>query len=89
MVCHRPSEVLCSALQSKGRKDLADALPKEIGFGIGLELREKSNVLTLKNSNKVKPGMVFNVAIGEAFTGVSQKRCLLCRDVGSSCWPSS
>jgi nucleosome binding factor SPN SPT16 subunit len=53
-------------VQSKGRKDLADALPKEIGFGIGLELREKSNVLTLKNFHKVKPGMVFNVAIGEA-----------------------
>jgi hypothetical protein len=42
------------------------ALPKEMGFGIGLELREKSNVLTLKNFNKVKAGMVFNVSVGRS-----------------------
>lgn len=50
-------------IQSRNPR-LSERLTKNLGFGIGLEFRESSNVLTHKNQNVVKEGMVFNVAIG-------------------------
>jgi len=39
-------------------------LPKNIGFGMGLEFREAINLLKAGNERKVAAGMVFNVAVG-------------------------
>ncbi|TMW55175.1 hypothetical protein Poli38472_013937 [Pythium oligandrum] len=39
-------------------------LTKNLGFGIGLEFRESSNLLTAKNTTVIKEGMAFNVAFG-------------------------
>ncbi|KAI9912477.1 hypothetical protein PsorP6_006497 [Peronosclerospora sorghi] len=39
-------------------------LTKNLGFGIGLEFREASHVLTTKNQTVIQPGMAFNVAFG-------------------------
>ena len=42
-----------------------DKLPKTLGFGMGLEFRESSLLLSSKSQSKAKPGMVFNVSIGK------------------------
>ena len=46
-----------------------ERLPKSIGWGMGLEFRESQLQLTAKNADTVRPGMVFNVALG------AQQRC--------------
>ena len=51
-------------LQEAGQGHLIEQLPKNIGFGMGLEFREAINLLNGKNDRKVAAGMVFNVAVG-------------------------
>jgi nucleosome binding factor SPN SPT16 subunit len=46
--------------------ELAERMPKNVGFGMGLEFRESGNVLNAKNTQKVKAGNIFNVCIGIA-----------------------
>ena len=41
-----------------------EKLSKNLGFGMGLEFRESSNMITSKNEGVVRAGMVFNVCIG-------------------------
>ena len=43
---------------------MVEHLPKNIGFGMGLEFRESINLLKAGNERKVAAGMVFNVAVG-------------------------
>lgn len=45
-------------------KALAGKLTKNVGFGMGLEFRDSTAVLNLKNQGEVKAGMVFNVMVG-------------------------
>ncbi|KAL3130646.1 hypothetical protein ABBQ38_008037 [Trebouxia sp. C0009 RCD-2024] len=52
------------ALQDAGQGHLVEHLPKNIGFGMGLEFRESINLLKAGNERKVAAGMVFNVAVG-------------------------
>ena len=52
------------ALQKHGQGKLVQHLGKHVGHGIGLELRESSNLLNAKNTRRVRPGMVFTVTIG-------------------------
>jgi nucleosome binding factor SPN SPT16 subunit len=47
-------------------KALASKLTKNVGFGTGLEFRDSTAVLNLKNQGEVKAGMVFNVMVGGA-----------------------
>ncbi len=51
-------------LQDKGQAELAEHLPKSVGWGMGLEFRESHLQLTAKNATLVRPGMVFNVSLG-------------------------
>ena len=44
---------------------MLEKLPKNVGFGLGLEFRESSCLLNAKNSTLVKEGMVFNVSVGK------------------------
>lgn len=52
-------------MQDKGQEALVEKLPKNVGFGIGLEFRESSCLLNAKNANLVKAGMAFNVTVGK------------------------
>ena len=52
------------ALQDAKQGHLVDHLPKNIGFGMGLEFREAINLLKPGNERRVAAGMVFNVAVG-------------------------
>jgi hypothetical protein len=51
-------------LRDQGQARLVEAMGKNIGFGMGLEFRESSNVLSSKNEGIVRAGMVFNVCLG-------------------------
>ena len=51
-------------LKEKGQDNLIAHLGKSVGHGIGLELRESSNILNAKNNRLVQAGMVFNVCVG-------------------------
>ncbi len=42
-----------------------EKLPKTLGFGMGLEFRESSLLISSKSQSTVKPGMIFNVSIGK------------------------
>lgn len=44
--------------------DLASNLTKNVGFGMGIEFRDSSMILSTKNEAKVKKSMVFNVSVG-------------------------
>lgn len=57
-------QFLRHASQDKGLEALLDKLPKNVGFGMGLEFRESTCLLNAKNSLPVKEGMVFNVSVG-------------------------
>lgn len=52
------------ALQDAKQGHLVEHLPKNIGFGMGLEFREAINLLKPGNERRVAAGMVFNVAVG-------------------------
>lgn len=51
-------------LQDAKQGHLVEYLPKNIGFGMGLEFREAINLLKPGNERRVAAGMVFNVAVG-------------------------
>lgn len=60
-----PSKLLhMLLLQDAKQGHLVQHLPKNIGFGMGLEFREAINLLKPGNERKVAAGMVFNVAVG-------------------------
>lgn len=57
-------EAAVKALHDKGQGHLADLLPKSLGSGIGLELKEGQLSISSKSENVVvRPGMVFNVCL--------------------------
>ncbi|OQR85010.1 FACT complex subunit SPT16 [Achlya hypogyna] len=56
-------EKVTKFIESKNPK-LAKLLTKNFGFGIGLDFRESSMLLSAKNTHVVQAGMAFNVAIG-------------------------
>ena len=51
-------------MQDAGQGHLVEHLPKNIGFGMGLEFRESINLLKAGNERNITAGMVFNVAVG-------------------------
>lgn len=62
-------EALKKGCGEKGKKgvdmpDLAAALTKNVGFGMGIEFRDSAHVLNVKNENKVEQGMIYNVSVG-------------------------
>jgi len=50
--------------QERGQADLAERLPRAVGWGMGLEFRESQAQLTAENATPARPGMVFNVTLG-------------------------
>ncbi|KAG9104453.1 FACT complex subunit spt16 [Ceratobasidium sp. 370] len=46
------------------KPDLEKHFAKSVGFGMGLEYRDSSYLLSPKNSRQVKAGMIFNLSIG-------------------------
>eukprot|EP00566_Odontella_aurita_P036470 CAMPEP_0113591852 /NCGR_PEP_ID=MMETSP0015_2-20120614/37504_1 /TAXON_ID=2838 /ORGANISM="Odontella" /LENGTH=1043 /DNA_ID=CAMNT_0000498289 /DNA_START=184 /DNA_END=3311 /DNA_ORIENTATION=- /assembly_acc=CAM_ASM_000160 len=77
MVPGRPLKTVYMAamkhLRKEGRDDLVKCLPKNLGFSVGLDFREASLVLSAKNPAILRPGMVFNVAVGFANVELSDK----------------
>ena len=51
-------------MQDKGQGHLVERLPKTLGHGIGLELRESALAISAKNAATVKAGMVFHLQLG-------------------------
>ena len=74
---------LVHLMQDAGQGHLIEMLPKNIGFGMGLEFREAINLLNNKNDRKVAAGMVFNVAVGMLSATVF---CLVYAHAGSNLW---
>uniref|UniRef100_A0A061QN78 FACT complex subunit n=1 Tax=Tetraselmis sp. GSL018 TaxID=582737 RepID=A0A061QN78_9CHLO len=62
-MCDAHSAVV-RTLEKSGQGRLVQHLTKNVGHGMGLELRESSNILNAKNTRRVCAGMVFNVCIG-------------------------
>ncbi|OQS01925.1 FACT complex subunit SPT16 [Thraustotheca clavata] len=60
-------------IESKNPK-LAKLLTKNFGFGIGLDFRESSMLLSAKNHHVVQVGQTFNVAIGFQNIPLSESR---------------
>jgi nucleosome binding factor SPN SPT16 subunit len=50
--------------QRTGFEHLAEKLPKNLGFAMGLDFREPTMLLSEKNKIAFKPGMVFCLSIG-------------------------
>ena len=48
----------------KAKPELLAAFQKSCGFGLGLEFRDSSLLITAKNERAVRQGMVFNVSLG-------------------------
>lgn len=71
MLCEYVVQVGLHILQDAGQGHLVEHLPKNIGFGMGLEFRESINLLKAGNERKVAAGMVFNVAVGMCISFVS------------------
>ncbi|XP_076357852.1 SPT16 homolog, facilitates chromatin remodeling subunit dre4 [Tachypleus tridentatus] len=55
----------------KKQKNLVDKMTKNFGFGMGIEFRESSLVITSKTTAVARKGMVFSVTIG--FSGLENK----------------
>ena len=56
-------------LEKEGCPELRQHLSRNVGFGMGLELRESSFVINEKSERKATPGMVFNLSV--SVVGVS------------------
>ena len=64
-----------------GKEDLGKFLPKVLGYGIGIHLKEDSLARKAENTRKIEPGMVFNLRISLANHDTRQNRnCLLIAD---------
>lgn len=61
-----------SALHEKGQERLVEKLGKNVGTGIGLDLRDTSCALTATASGTVRPNTAFNVCL--AVSGLELKR---------------
>ena len=51
-------------LKENGHEELADKLPKNLGFAQGLDFRDSTLLLSSKNSVSFRKGMVFCLSIG-------------------------
>jgi nucleosome binding factor SPN SPT16 subunit len=51
-------------VQEQGQGHLVGKLPKNLGFGMGLEFRESCNILSSSNTTPVQAGMILNVTVG-------------------------
>lgn len=51
-------------LEEQGQGHLVGKLPKNLGFGMGLEFRESCNILSSSNTTPVQAGMILNVTVG-------------------------
>lgn len=54
-----------AALDERGQGALVEALGKNVGTGIGLDLRDGSCALTATAAGQVRAGTTFQVAVGE------------------------
>ena len=48
-------------LRDAGKEDLVQALPKTLGFGVGIDFRDAHLLLNTKNTVAFRPGMVFSL----------------------------
>jgi nucleosome binding factor SPN SPT16 subunit len=53
-------------LKDEGKEDLVSALPKTLGFGVGIDFRDTHLLLNKKNTVAFRPGMVFSLAVSFA-----------------------
>lgn len=56
----------CEEKKTKGfvMPNLSAAFTKNVGFGMGIEFRDSTHVLNMRNENKVEKGMIYNVSVG-------------------------
>jgi hypothetical protein len=65
--CSAPYDAAVAALREKGHPELAERLPKSVGFGMGLEFKESGTALGARGAGTTaRAGMVFNVSLGVA-----------------------
>lgn len=57
-------DAVVATLREKGQDALVERLGKNVGAGIGLELRDSQQQLSASNSKPVRAGMAFNVSVG-------------------------
>ena len=50
-------------LKSKGKEDLVEKLPKNLGFAMGLDFRDAMLQLNAKSTVPIRQGMVFNLSV--------------------------
>lgn len=53
-------------LMDDGKESLISALPKTLGFGVGIDFRDNHLLLNKKNTVVFRPGMVFSLAVSFA-----------------------
>ena len=53
-------------LTDDGKESLISALPKTLGFGVGIDFRDNHLLLNKKNTLVFRPGMVFSLAVSFA-----------------------
>ena len=59
-------------LRDVGKEHLLSALPKTLGFGVGIDFRDPNLLLNTKNTVTFRPGMVFSLAISFAGLKLSE-----------------
>lgn len=59
--CARSAAV--SHFQSHDHSELAEKIPKAVGFGMGIEIRDTALILNDSNETLAKPGMIFYVCM--------------------------
>ncbi|KAL7512855.1 hypothetical protein ACHAXN_009953 [Cyclotella atomus] len=59
-------------LKAKGKEELVQSLPKNLGFAIGLDFRDSMLPLNAKTTVPFRPGMVFNLCVSFAGLKLSE-----------------
>ena len=54
-------------VQEAGQPEMAEKLPGNVGWGIGLEFRESNHLLRTRNTAVCRAGMAFNVVVGAIY----------------------
>lgn len=59
-------------LRDEGKESVVSSLPKNLGFGLGIDFRDTNLLLNTKNTVTFKPGMVFSLAVSFAGLKLSE-----------------
>merc|ERR1712129_682354 len=69
---HRIYEKCIATIKKSKRPYLAENFLKSVGWGIGLEFRDKNYIINSKSKRQCKAGMIFNFQVG--FEGLTDAK---------------